>query len=289
MKILIVGGVAAGTKIAAKLKREQRDAEVRILTMGKDISYAGCGLPYYVGDVIKTRDELVVNTPEAFMALTGAEVRTGVEVTGLDRAAKAVTAVRDGHTFSEGYDKLIIATGAVPFVPQLPGVDLPGVFCMRAPDDAIGLRGYVQQNRCRSRIPSGLPEEAAGPYRLAENQRHRQEPQGVIVKRSPEIQSQSRQVGPGHAAAGTGNPGDPPENASHVQKQDRCRRQKGIGQNPARSRGFRFGKQLPSPLRILQELMYSLPCSGGLVNGSGAESPGKGEKSSCAFGKTMLY
>ena len=63
MKILIVGGVAAGTKIAAKLKREQRDAEVRILTMGKDISYAGCGLPYYVGGDIETRDELIVNTP----------------------------------------------------------------------------------------------------------------------------------------------------------------------------------------------------------------------------------
>ena len=94
MKVLIVGGVAAGTKIAAKLKRAQQDAKVRILPRGKDISYAGCGLPDDGGDVIKTRDELVVKTPEAFMALTGAEVRTGVEVTGLDRAAKAVTAKR---------------------------------------------------------------------------------------------------------------------------------------------------------------------------------------------------
>jgi len=157
MKILIVGGVAAGTKIAAKLKREQRDAEVRILTMGKDISYAGCGLPYYVGDVIKTRDELVVNTPEAFMALTGAEVRTGVEVTGLDRAAKAVTArdLETGEVFTESYDKLVISTGAHPFVPQCEGVDLENVFFMRTPDDADSLRKKVDAGELKRVVVVG--------------------------------------------------------------------------------------------------------------------------------------
>ena len=71
MKVVIVGGVAAGTKVAAKLKRENQNAEVVILTKGKDISYAGCGLPYYVGNVIPDRTGLVVNTPEKFQALTG--------------------------------------------------------------------------------------------------------------------------------------------------------------------------------------------------------------------------
>lgn len=155
MKVLVIGGVAAGTKAAAKIKRQDRGAEVKILTKGADISYAGCGLPYYVGGMIPSREALIVNTPEKYEGLTGAQVVTGCEVTKVDFAAKAVTAVRDGHTFSEDYDKLIIATGAVPFVPQLPGVDLPGVFCMRAPDDAIGLRGYVQQNRCRSAVVVG--------------------------------------------------------------------------------------------------------------------------------------
>ena len=69
MKVIIIGGVAAGTKVAAKLKREDRSAEVTILTKGKDISYAGCGLPYYVGKVIPSREELVVNTPAKFEGL----------------------------------------------------------------------------------------------------------------------------------------------------------------------------------------------------------------------------
>ena len=151
MKVLIIGGVAAGTKIAAKLKREQRDADVQILTLGKDISYAGCGLPYYVGDVIKEREELVVNTPEAFMALTGASVRTGVEAISLDRAAKTVTAKdhATGEVFTESYDKLVISTGASPFVPKCEGLDLENVFYMRTPDDADALRKKVDSGEIK--------------------------------------------------------------------------------------------------------------------------------------------
>ena len=157
MKILIIGGVAAGTKIAAKLKREQRDSEVLILTKGKDISYAGCGLPYYVGDVIKTREDLVVNTPEAFMALTGAEVRTGVEVTALDRANKQVTAVdlATGAESTHTYDKLVIATGAHPFVPDCEGLDLENVFFMRTPDDADALRKKVDSGEFKRVVVVG--------------------------------------------------------------------------------------------------------------------------------------
>lgn len=157
MKILIAGGVAAGTKIAAKLKREQRDAEVRILTMGADISYAGCGLPYYVGNVIETREELVVNTPEKFMALTGADVQTGVEVIGLDRKAKTVTAkvLATGEEFTESYDKLVISTGAHPFVPPVEGLDLKNVFVMRTPDDADGLRKLVDAGEVKRAVVVG--------------------------------------------------------------------------------------------------------------------------------------
>ena len=79
MNIVVIGGVAAGTKTAAKLKRQDRSAKVTVYTKGKDISYAGCGLPYYVGGAIETRSELIVNTPESFMGLTGVEVKTGME------------------------------------------------------------------------------------------------------------------------------------------------------------------------------------------------------------------
>ena len=79
MKVLIIGGVAAGTKTAAKLKREDRSMEVTVITKDQDISYAGCGLPYYVGGFIESRDELIVNTPQKYSGLTGVEVRTGKE------------------------------------------------------------------------------------------------------------------------------------------------------------------------------------------------------------------
>ena len=147
---MVIGGVAAGTKAAAKLKREDRGAQVKVLTKSADISYAGCGLPYYVGGLIGTREELIVNTPEKYAGLTGAEVVTGCEVTSVDFAAKSVTAVKGGETVTENYDKLILATGAQPIVPDVPGKELPGVFCLRTPDDATGLLAYVKENKCRS-------------------------------------------------------------------------------------------------------------------------------------------
>lgn len=152
MNIVVIGGVAAGTKAAAKLLRQDRTAQVTVYTKSTDISYAGCGLPYYVGGDIETRDELIVNTPERYMGLTGAQVKTGMEATKVDPAAKTVT-FANGEVVS--YDKLVIATGAAPFVPNVPGKDLPGVFTMRTPDDAIGLRAYVDENKCRSAVVVG--------------------------------------------------------------------------------------------------------------------------------------
>ena len=157
MKILVIGGVAAGTKAAAKLKREQPDAQVVLYTKGQDISYAGCGLPYYVGGSIETREELIVNTPWKYAGLTRVEVHTGQEATALDAGAKTVT-LRDTATGTEqtqGYDKLILAVGAEPFVPDVPGTALPGVFRMRTPDDAIAVRDWVDQNASRRAVVVG--------------------------------------------------------------------------------------------------------------------------------------
>lgn len=157
MKILILGGVAAGTKIAAKLRREDLHSEVTIITKGKDISYAGCGLPYYVGNVIETRAELVVNTPAAFQALTGAKVLTETEAIAVDRAAKTVTArdLRSGSETVYPYDKLVIATGADSIVPKCDGLDLKNVFYMRTPDDAVALREAVDSGEIRRAVVVG--------------------------------------------------------------------------------------------------------------------------------------
>lgn len=157
MKVLIIGGVAAGTKAAAKLKRENQDAEVTIVTMSKDISYAGCGLPYYVGGVIQERSGLIVNTPENFSKLTGALVETGVEVTGLDRENRSVKAVRTdtGEETCYTYDKLVIATGASPVKPPVEGVDLKHVYFMRTPDDAEALRCAVDSGEIKRAVVAG--------------------------------------------------------------------------------------------------------------------------------------
>lgn len=152
MRCVIIGGVATGTKAAAKILRQDRSAEVCIYTKSKDISYAGCGLPYYVGGGIESRDALIVNTPEKFSALTGAKVRTEMEAVSVDAASKTVRFANGEET---AYDKLIIATGAVPFVPDVPGTGLAGVFTMRTPDDAIGLRSYMEENDCKSAVVAG--------------------------------------------------------------------------------------------------------------------------------------
>lgn len=159
MKILVIGGVAAGTKTAAKLKREDRTLDVILLTKDRDISYAGCGLPYYVGGLIESSDALVVNTPEKYAALTGVTVHTGREAVELDSAAKTVKAknLLTGETETYAYDRLVLAVGASPVIPPIEGVELKGVFKMRTPEDAV-------------RIPS-LHRSRAG----EEGRRHRRQ------------------------------------------------------------------------------------------------------------------
>ena len=157
MKILVLGGVAAGTKAAAKLMREDRSNEVLILNKGSDISYAGCGLPYYVGHVIEDRAQLIVNTPAKFEALTGAQVCTGTEAIHVDREQKTVTAVdlATGTQTVYPYDKLVIATGASPVKPPIAGVELGNVFFMRTPQDAEDLRALVDSGSVKKAVVVG--------------------------------------------------------------------------------------------------------------------------------------
>ena len=157
MKVLIIGGVAAGTKTAAKLKREDRSIDVTVITKDQDISYAGCGLPYYVGGLIESRDELIVNTPQKYSGLTGVEVRTGKEAVAVDPARKEVTLkdVQTGETEACPYDKLVIATGASAAELPIEGKDLPGVFKMRTPDDAEGIRTYAETNNVKKAVVIG--------------------------------------------------------------------------------------------------------------------------------------
>lgn len=157
VKVLIIGGVAAGTKAAAKLKRENYDMDVTILTMGKDISYAGCGLPYYVGDVIHEKGQLIVNTPESFEKLTGVHVITETEAVRVNREEQTVEAIHipSGEKKVYAYDKLVIATGASPIKPPLEGTDLEGVYFMRTPQDAISLREKIETGLVKRAVVVG--------------------------------------------------------------------------------------------------------------------------------------
>ncbi|MCI7812703.1 MAG: FAD-dependent oxidoreductase [Lachnospiraceae bacterium] len=157
MKVLVIGGVAAGTKTAAKLKREDRSIEVTLITKDREISYAGCGLPYYVGGLIQEREELVVNTPAKFSALTGVTVYTGREAVALDAQNKTVSVknIETGETESYTYDRLVIATGASAAVPPVEGIDKKGVFKMRTPDDAAGMRSYIEDNGVKKAVVIG--------------------------------------------------------------------------------------------------------------------------------------
>lgn len=157
MKILIIGGVAAGTKAAAKLKRENQEYDVQILTKSAEISYAGCGLPYYVGSVIEDREQLIVNTPESFAKQTGVKVSTETEVTHIDRVQKTVTAInrKTNESSTYAYDKLIIASGASPVTPPIDGIHLKNVFYMRTPEDAITLRETLETAGIKRAVIAG--------------------------------------------------------------------------------------------------------------------------------------
>ena len=157
MKVLVLGGVAAGTKIAAKLMRENRGCEVTVLNKGAHISYAGCGLPYYVGHVIEEKEQLIVNTPQKYEKLTGVHVRTETEAVKVDPENKKVTAVhvKTGEETEFTYDKLVISVGASPVRPPIDGCDLEHVFFVRTPEDAIKIREAVDTGKIKNAVVVG--------------------------------------------------------------------------------------------------------------------------------------
>lgn len=157
MKVLVLGGVAAGTKVAAKLMREDRSNEVIVLNKGANISYAGCGLPYYVGHVIEDEAQLIVNTPEKYEKLTGVKVHTETEAIAVFPEEKKVTAkhVRTGEETVYEYDKLVIAVGASPVKPPIDGVDLENVFCVRTPEDAMNIRNLIDTGNVKKAVVVG--------------------------------------------------------------------------------------------------------------------------------------
>lgn len=157
MKVLVLGGVAAGTKVAAKLMREDRSNEVIVLNKGANLSYAGCGLPYYVGHVIEDEAQLIVNTPEKYEKLTGVKVHTETEAIAVFPEEKKVTAkhVRTGEETVYEYDKLVIAVGASPVKPPIDGVDLENVFCVRTPEDAMNIRNLIDTGNVKKAVVVG--------------------------------------------------------------------------------------------------------------------------------------
>jgi len=147
MKLLIVGGVAGGASAAARARRMSEDAQIILFERGPDVSFANCGLPYYVGGEITERDKLLVVTPERLHTRFKLDVRTRSSVEAIDRAAKKVR-VRDlstGREYEESYDKLILAPGAAPLRPPIPGIDLPGIFRLRNLQDVDRIKQQVDQ------------------------------------------------------------------------------------------------------------------------------------------------
>ena len=157
MKVLVLGGVAAGTKVAAKLMREDRSNEVIVLNKGANISYAGCGLPYYVGHVIEDKAQLIVNTPEKYEKLTGVKVYTETEAIQVLPDEKKVVArdLKTGEETTYDYDKLVIAVGASPAKPPIEGVNLENVFFVRTPEDAIKIRNLIDGGEVKKAVVVG--------------------------------------------------------------------------------------------------------------------------------------
>lgn len=156
MKYVIVGGVAGGATAAARLRRLDEHAEIVLFEKGKYISYANCGLPYYIGGVIEERDMLFLQTPQSFSGMFHMDIRVESEVLRIDRAGKQVEVRRaDGTTYMESYDKLLLSPGAVPVVPPLPGIDSPGVFTLRNVEDTDAIKHYLDSHEVKKAVVVG--------------------------------------------------------------------------------------------------------------------------------------
>ena len=157
MKVVIVGGVAGGATAAARIRRLDEHAEIVVFERSGYVSYANCGLPYYIGGVIPYKEDLTLQSPEGFWERFRIDVRVRHAVTAIDPAARTVT-VQDlerGVTFTESYDKLLLSPGAKPTRPPLPGIDSPRIFTLRTVEDTFRIRSFVERSAPRSAVLVG--------------------------------------------------------------------------------------------------------------------------------------
>lgn len=184
MKVLIVGGVAGGASAAARLRRNDESAQIILFERGEYISFANCGLPYYIGGVIREKSKLTVQTPESFHARFNVDIRTQSEVIAIDREKKTVRVRKaGGSVYEESYDKLLLSPGAEPLRPNFPGFDGKKVFTLRNIPDTYKIKDFMDQNSPKSAVVVG------GGYigiEAAENL-HRQGIKVTIVELSPHI------------------------------------------------------------------------------------------------------
>jgi NADPH-dependent 2,4-dienoyl-CoA reductase/sulfur reductase-like enzyme len=145
MKVIIVGGVAGGASCAARLRRLDEKAEILMVERGPYVSYANCGLPYHVGDVIEEEASLLVASEQLFREHFAIDVRTNCEAVEILPKAKEIRLrdVKTGEVTTQSYDKLVLSPGAASVRPPLPGIDLPGIFHVRTVPDAREIRGWI--------------------------------------------------------------------------------------------------------------------------------------------------
>ncbi|AST57676.1 NAD(FAD)-dependent dehydrogenase [Thermoanaerobacterium thermosaccharolyticum] len=157
MKVVIVGGVAGGASAAARLRRLDENAEIILFEKGEYISYANCGLPYYIGEVIKEREKLIVQTPEAMSKRFNIDIRTLSEVTKIIPSEKTVIVhdIQNDKTYKETYDKLILSPGAEPIKPPMPGIDGKNIFTLRNIPDTYRIKDFVDYNKPKKAVVVG--------------------------------------------------------------------------------------------------------------------------------------
>ena len=157
MKVIIVGGVAGGASAAARLRRLDEKAEIVVYERSGYISYANCGLPYYIGGSITDPAELTLQTPQSFNARFNVAMKVRHEVTAIDTARKTVTVknLDSGEVFEDGYDKHILSPGAKPTRPALSGVELDRVFTLRTVEDTFRIKSFIEEKKPRSAVLAG--------------------------------------------------------------------------------------------------------------------------------------
>lgn len=172
-RVLIVGGVAGGASCAARLRRLCETCEIMLFDRGPYVSFANCGLPYHVGNVIRDEERLIVASPELFERRFNIAVRTETEVLRIDPKARTIHVrdLRSSATRSEPYDALVLATGARPVRPPLPGIDLPGIFVLRTIPDTRQIRNAVERASRAVGGRSGLHRARDGREPLASRPR----------------------------------------------------------------------------------------------------------------------